>query len=216
MADTPRPKGKGNQDNHDQAKWKLKFEYTEASNSAFHKGLDAVFATCALANNPATNLGGFLQGTTDLIARTFKLRFVTIGLRGNDGLYRYLYHQGAANEAWTFLKAKSYVESDFFTSQNWNGDLIGKLTKIYFVEDDPWIEKDSFNRPAIVGIKRRSPEEWVEGDYIDTHIRGANGALLGWIEILGVMDGKIPDVHTLKFLEIISGITGRRVESKRP
>lgn len=202
--------------NHEKTKWKLKFDYMEAQTSGLHKGLDAVLATCAMANNPSVNLTGFLQETVNLLAKTFKLRSVSVGRVGQDGLYRYEVMCGISEEAWKFLRAKAYVERDFYDGQNWNGDPVGRLTKVYLVEDDPWIERDAFNRPSIVGIKRRTPEDWVEGDYIDTHIRGTKGELLGWIEILGVNDGKMPDVATLKFLETVAGIIGRRMDSKRP
>jgi hypothetical protein len=48
----------------------------------------------------------------------------------------------------------------------------------------------------------------LEADYIDTWIQGVNGRLLGWIEISGTRTGKLPDILTIKLIEVIASIIG--------
>lgn len=57
-------------------------------------------------------------------------------------------------------------------------------------------------------MRRLSPSDSLEADYIDIWIQGVNGKLLGWIEISGTRTAKLPDVLTIRQIEIIASIIG--------
>jgi len=200
---------------HEKVKWKMKYDYMHAQTDRVHRGLEGLQTAFALAERPDLDLMGFLQQTVNLLTKLFKLKAVTIGLRGSDGNFRYQVMSGLRDEAWTFQKSVVYSEADFTDSKVYKGEMISKLSKIYLAEDVPYPEKEkaAYNRPFIIGIKRRTSEDWIEGDYLDVHIRGTNGNLLGWIEIIGTNDGKIPDITTVKFLETFASILARRIQS---
>ena len=202
---------------HEKIKWKMKYDYMHAQTDRVHKGLGSLQAAFALSQRTDLDQMGFLQQVVNILGKSFKIKAVTIGLRGVDGNYRYLVMSGIRDETWNFVRTIVYTEADFGESSIYKGAMISKLSKMCLAEDLPFPEreKDGFNRPFIVGIKRRSPEDWIEGDYLDVQIRGTRGNLLGWIEIIGTNDGKIPDVTTVKFLETFAEIIAGRIESRR-
>jgi hypothetical protein len=202
---------------HEKIKWKMKLDYSHASADRTHKSLDAVQSLVALLSKPNVSLHDYLQKAADMIAKLYRLRSVTIGLRGSDGLYRYEVMSGLREEAWAFQRSLAYQEKDFQDSDVYKGDMVSKVTKLYLAEDSPFpeAEKQAYNRPFVLGLKRRSMEDWIEGDYLNVHIRSSEGALIGWIEIVGTVDGKLPDVTTIKWLETMGSVIGTRIEMKR-
>jgi len=202
---------------HEKIKWKMKYDYMHAQMDRVHKGLEGIQNIIGLAERHDLDTLLFLQQSVNIMAALFKLKAVTIGLRGHDGKYRYEVMSGLRDEAWKFQRSVVYKEADFSDSPQYKGEMISKLTKIYLAEDKPFpeAEKEAYNRPLLLGIKRRSPEDWIEGDYLDVHIRGSNGSLLGWIEVMGTNDGKIPDVTTVKFLETFSVAIAKRIDAKK-
>lgn len=203
---------------HERIMSKMKFDYMHAQTDRVYKGLDNLQAAIALSQRTDLDQMGFLQQVVNLLGKSFKIRGVTIGLRGTDGNYRYLVMNGLRDEAWEFDKTIVYTEADFAGSKTYKGEMISKLTKLCLAGQElpfPEREKFGFNRPFIMGTKRLSPEDWIEGDYLDVEIVGTRGTLLGWIEVMGWIDGKIPDITVVKFLETFAGIIAGRLESGR-
>lgn len=201
---------------HNKIKWKMRLDYSHAAADRTHKVLEGIQGLVGQLNKPNVNQHDFLQMTADLIAKLFRLRSVTIGLRSPDGLYRYEVMSGKRSEAWTFEKSLTYKERDFIDSEIYKGEMISKMTKIFLAEDSPYpeSEKEAFNRPFVLGIKRRNLEDWIEGDYLNVFIKSSAGTFIGWIELTGTMDGKLPDIPTIKWLELIATIIGVRLDAE--
>jgi hypothetical protein len=211
-------KESGGPPDHEKVMSKMKYDYMRAQTDRVHKGLDSLQAAIALSQRIDLDQMGFLQQIVNILGKSFKIKGVTIGLRGVDGNYRYLVMNGLRDEAWEFDKTIVYTEADFAGSKTYKGEMISKLTKLCLAGQElpfPEREKVGFNRPFIMGVQRMSPEDWIEGDYVDVEIRGTRGTLLGWIEVMGMIDGRIPDVTTVKFLETFAGIIAGRIESGR-
>ncbi|HEX9908878.1 MAG TPA: hypothetical protein VGB78_10530 [Thermoplasmata archaeon] len=203
---------------HQKIKWKMKLDYSHAQADKLNKGLDGLQSLILLLGKPNVGLHDFLQQAANFLAKQFRLRSVTIGLRSSDGKYRYEVMTGLREEAWSFQKSLAYSREDFSeTTEVYKGEMISKLTKLFLIEDSPFPddEKDAFNRPYVLGMRRRTVDDWVEGDYLDTHIMGSDGSLIGWIEIVGTVDGKLPDVTVIKWLETISALLTVRIEMKK-
>ena len=69
-------------------------------------------------------------------------------------------------------------------------------------------EIGSYDRAALLGMRRLTPSDSLEADYIDIWIQGVNGKLLGWIEISGTRTAKLPDIMTIKQIEVIASVIG--------
>ena len=54
--------------------------------------------------------------------------------------------------------------------------------------------------------KRKTSEDSIEGDYLDVLVYGPKDEILGWIEVSGTWDGKLPDAQTIRSLEVVSSV----------
>lgn len=64
----------------------------------------------------------------------------------------------------------------------------------------------AYNRPALLAKKRHGATESLEGDYIDIRILGRGEELLGWIEISGTRAMKLPNITTVRWVEVIASV----------
>jgi len=60
-------------------------------------------------------------------------------------------------------------------------------------------------------IKRKSITESLEGDYLDVLVFGKKGEIAGWLEISGTRTGELPDIQTIRWMELISKIIGTAI-----
>ncbi len=160
---------------------------------------------------PVGSLHQLLQEVADLIYRQFRIREVSIGLRDpSDGLYRYqVLHTVREGVKMAHLDL-AYKYEDFFDESRWRGTAISNLSKLMLAEDMPYLdgEMGTFNKELMQKSRRKSDDESIEGDYIDILIRGTNDELLGWMEISGTWDMKIPSARTIRSLEVIACALG--------
>jgi len=133
-----------------------------------------------------------------------------------DGLYRYEVMVGARADAEKAFRRIAYTADDFRENSKYKGTSLSKYSKLFLAEDSPYAdgEKDSYSRPILLGMKRGSMTESLEGDYLDVHIYGMEDDLVGWIELSGTKTGNIPDVTTIRWVELISKIIGTAITSQ--
>ncbi|MCJ7489570.1 MAG: hypothetical protein MUO87_05450 [Thermoplasmata archaeon] len=153
----------------------------------------------------------FLQSAADVIRDKFWIKEVTMALRNrSDGLYRYEVMSGLSDASWEAHRQLAYTLEQCEDPELYTSAQISNLTRLFLVEDNPYgkDEESTFNRELMLQSSRKSLDETIEGDYIDVRILGKGGALLGWIELSGTTDGKFPDVHTIKCLELLASVLG--------
>jgi len=146
-----------------------------------------------------------------LIFKQFHIKEVAIGLRSSsDGRFRYVAMQGMRANIWAQHTGLSYGHDSFFSNSKYKGTLISKLTKLLLAEDEPYdeVEKKTYNEHLMRSSKRRTPDDSIEGDYLDTLIYGIDGGLIGWIEISGTWDDKLPSASAIRAIEIIANLMG--------
>jgi hypothetical protein len=154
------------------------------------------------------------QDAVTYIQKQFRLRWVAMGFRGADGMYRYDVMSGIRDEAWARQRMKVYALADFtLTSARYNYGEISKMSRVYLEEQNPLYKEDeqTVNRPAMLKSKRDSDETCLEADFIDTLILGSRDELLGWIDYSGTLAGEFPDSTTIKSVEVISSIIGAAI-----
>ncbi|MGQ9587255.1 MAG: hypothetical protein ACUVT7_02580 [Thermoplasmata archaeon] len=198
-------------------KRRLRFDYMKVKTEPPSRTLDLFTHLLSYCSRPQIAVHELIQDTANRIQKHFRLRWVMIGLRSQiDGLYRYEVEVGMRPEAWARQRAKSYKLEDFDpNSEKYKAGEISKLTRVYLEEENPLFKEDEqvVNRPVLLRAKRRSEEETLEADFIDTLILGPGEDLLGWIEYSGTITGEFPDPMTIRNIEVMAAILGAAISS---
>ena len=187
----------------------LGYQYDSANPA--NERLDCVRSLISALADQQLSMPEFLQSAADVIRDKFWIKEVTMALRNRfDWLYRYEVMSGLSDTSWEAHKQLTYTLEQCEDPELYKSAQISNLTRLFLAEDNPYgkDEESTFNRELMLQSSRKSLDETIEGDYIDVRILGKGGALLGWIELSGTTDGKFPDVHTIKCLELLASVLG--------
>ncbi len=195
-------------------KRKLKFDYLKAKGEPSAKAMEGFTVLLHHFHRPHLVVHDVLQEAANYMQKQFRLRWVIIGLRNDDGMYRYDVNSGMREEAWARHKKRAFPLSEFTPkSTRYNFGEISQLTRIYLEEQNPLYkdEEQSVNRPALLRSKRETDETSLEADFVDTLIVGNKDEMLGWIEYSGTITNEFPDMATIRNIEVISAILGAAI-----
>ena len=189
---------------------RMRFSYAHGYKDAIAKELETIQVVLERFEKRPVNIDALMKDGASLICKQFGIAHATIGLRDPDGMYRYKVMVGLRPETQEAQAKLAYTEKQFGEESEYRGTRISKFTKIYLEEDilPNRADSDIYNRPMLLGAKRLTAESSLEGDYIDYHIFGVNGELLGWIETGGTRLGKLPDTTTIRLIEIMASMIG--------
>jgi len=188
---------------------KMSFEYTHTFIDLEAKVLDGINQICESFTEQKVNIDEFLSKVVDFIYKNFGISDVTIGLRdANDGLYRYKAFAGFRESTIALRKTLAYKKEDFYGAPPYKCYQISKYTRLYLVEDSPYdeAEREAYNWPSLISVKRTSLTKALEGDYFNIHLIGPGGDLLGWIDLSGTKQRTFPDIKVIKWVELIGRI----------
>src|SRR4030043_489334 len=188
---------------------KLRFDYTYASKESTDRMLDGLSELLDHFRKPRVHVTAFLLDAAKLIHKHLRIKEVSIGVRSpSDGMYRYLVMAGMREFVWSEHKSLSYTKEDFGDFTKWGGFTISELTRLFLFEEKPYLESEKGTFDAQMGLrmKRKTPDAYIEGDYLDVYIQGRNKEFVGWIETGGTWDGKLPDAQAIKWMEFLSSI----------
>lgn len=188
---------------------KLRFDYTYASREATDRMLDSLTELLDHFKASRVNMVRFLQDAADLIHKQLRIKEVSVGVRSPiDGVYRYLVMSGMREFVWAEHKSITYTKEDFGDFTRWGGFTISESTRVFLAEEKPYLEseKGTFDVQMSQRMRRKSPDAYIEGDYMDIYIHGRNKEIVGWVETGGTWDGKIPDAQAIKWLEFIASV----------
>ena len=201
----------------DSVKRKLKFDYLKIKNDPESKNLEVFSHLLVHFLRPQLSISEMMHDTAITLQKQFRLRWVMIGLRDRaDGKYRYMFMSGMRDEAWAKQKTKSYKLEDFAPNSNgYKAGEMSNLTRAYLEEENPLFNEDVnvVNRPAMLRAKRKTEDETLEADFVDTLIIGPNSELYGWIEYSGTVTGKFPDPLTIRHIEVVASILAAAIAS---
>jgi hypothetical protein len=196
----------------------VRMEYAQWSADSTQKIMEAIQELLAAARSDKLDIAVFLDKAVKMVHQQFRLRWVAIGTRGErDGLYRYNAFAGLREDAVKARQWETFKREDFDGTGKYPGHKISDQTMLFLEEDKPYTDgaEATFNRPALMNSLRRSPEDCLEADYIDVHILGGKEDLQGWIEASGTLTGKLPDVNTIRWIEMIASILGVSLSRRR-
>jgi hypothetical protein len=192
----------------------LKARYSDFSRDENEKILDGIqnFAVRAQMN---VALHRLLQDAARTIHSLFGFQEVAIGLRNpDDGKYRYDTVTGYKKESEDALRHCEYTYDQFVNQREFPSVRITKMLDMNLGDVSPATdkEKECWNRPIQLAVKRSSPDEFIEADYLDVMMYASGSDLLGWIEVSAPRDGKMPSGHTLRGLELFSSVLSLAVQ----
>jgi len=190
---------------------KLKTDYSHAAKDEADRYLECVQQISGQIVKPKHDSRQLVDYSAKLIFKQFHIKEVAIGLRSaSDGRFRYVAMQGMRANIWAQHTGLSYSHDSFFSNSKYKGTLLSKLTKLLLAEDEPYddAEKKTYSEHLMRSSKRRTPDDSIEGDYLDTLIYGIDGGLIGWIEISGTWDDKLPSASAIRAIEIIANLMG--------
>lgn len=196
---------------HEEIAKRMRIQYVHGAHDPALRNLDGLLKLAASCRKKEVNIRALSEEAARFIHDQFRLRWVAIGSKSpRDGLFRYDALVGFREEAANARRGQAFSLADFTEDTKYKGRQISDISKMYFEEDKPYTEgaEVTFNRPVLLKGKRRAPDEALEGDYLDVHIYGGDGELIGWIETSGTVAGKLPDVTTIKTLELIASMLG--------
>lgn len=199
---------------HNDVAQRMRMEYSDCQRDANARTMDAVIAMLQHFYKPQMSIRGMLEEAANLIQRQFAIREIAVGLRNSsDGMYRYEVILGYREEAEKAHRTLQYSEKDFWDESRWKSTTISRQTRLFLTEDTPYLEKEkpTYNRQAMLGLKRTALNECLEADYLDTTIPGQGGEAAGWIEFSGTRGGKLPDAQAIKWIEFIACILGAAI-----
>jgi len=188
----------------------LKAEYMAGTKDASVRGLDAVHALLMDLYQPGMSADELVKKVARMVFTQFNLREVSVGLRCEDGLYRYVAQHGMRAEVWAAHQKLVYNDQELFDPKKYKYTSISKYTRLFLAEDEPYDddERGTYSEHLSTKSVRRSPKDSKEGDYLDFLILGPKEEVLGWIETSGTWDGRIPDARTIRSIEIMASLVG--------
>lgn len=211
---------------HREVARKLKQDYANGARDPSMRHLGALHSLVKYLMQADPKLDEMLQQTAKLIYTQFNIKEVSIGLRDtSDGLFKYVAQYGMRADVWAAHDKLTYTYDNLTDTRKYKPVTISHYTQLFLAEDNPYgsDEMDTFSEHMMKQSKRKSATDSIEGDYIDVFLYGPQDDILGWIEISGTWDGRIPDASSLRCLEIVASILGIAVtrhnaieEAKRP
>lgn len=199
-------------------KRKIWVDYQYAHKDRENEVIDAIHKLIVLTRDPSVDLRRIMQAAADTIREKLWIREVTIGLKGqSDGKFRYEVMSGLKNTTWAALKELKYSFEDFSNPDIYKAKHISRYTKLFLQEDNPYApgEEATFDRTIIPDLERKALDATLSADYLDINIFGSKEDLIGWIEISGKIDGKLPDAFTIKCVELIASVLSAAIICKR-
>ncbi len=187
---------------------KIKQEYTHARKEPGMRGLDSIHGLIKQLMEEKSSIDEIMKSAARTIYSQFNIKEVSIGLRSSDGLYRYVAMYGLRDDAWAAHLKLVYNEKELMNPNVYKWTEISHHTKLFLAEDNPYTvgEAQTRREHLMMRSKRKTVDDSIEGDYIDVFIYGPRDEILGWIEVAGTWDGKIPDARTIRSLEVLSSV----------
>lgn len=198
--------------------FKMKTEYSRGVKDNIEKVLEAVTDLCRRFEQSSADINPTLKDLAELVSKRFGIASVAIAIRDpSDKLFRYEALVGVGDDAEREFKKLAYTEAQVIDENTYKSYAISDLTRLYLDEDHPYApgEEFSYSRPGLLNMKRRSLTDSLEADYLDVYFRGKNRELLGWIELSGTRLRKLPDIGTIRWVELLACFLGVALRLKR-
>jgi hypothetical protein len=179
--------------------------------------VEAISDLCARVKRPEYELDSFLMDVAQMISRLFGIANTAIAVWDQTHqVYRYRVVNGLETKAADAYKNITYTKEHVIDERTYPSHKISRHTQLYLCEEHPYAEGEekSYQRPALLGMKRRSLSDSLEGDYMCFDFTGAGDELMGWIETSGTRQRRLPETSEIRWIELIARIVGTVIQLK--
>jgi len=188
----------------------LKSRYRQIPRDDNEKILDAVLKFWVKIQEGNVSRKAVLNEAAEVIHRSLMFQEIAIAVRDEkDGLYRYEVTVGFTKDVVDVMQTQVFSEAEVRAFDRLPGVKVSKLIE-FTISESPHKagEEAQFNRPMLAAIPRKKDDEFTFGDYMNVYILGRDDELLGYIEVSGPRDGKMPTGNRMKALELLAITVG--------
>ena len=186
--------------------------YSTFPQGDWEKITEGVHKIVEIGKKPGIPIQYLSDQAARIIYRLFEFKEIGIVFKSEkDRLFRYSTLLGYRKEAEIANKNLVYSEDDFKIENKYPHAKMGRSSEFHmaeYIHHEGEEAAKSYNRPLELSVERKSPEDFLEGDYIDVDIIGNNNELLGWIELSNTRNRKFPTRSTIIWIELIASILG--------
>jgi len=188
----------------------LKSRYRQLPRDDNERILDAVLRFWQQVQDGKLSKDSLLQEVAEVIHRSLMFQEIAIALKDpKDDLYTYQTFVGFTKDAIEDMRSQAYSEAEARAFDRLPGIKVSKLIEFTISEAPQKAgEEAQFNRPILAAMPRKADDEFTFGDYMNIYICGKDDELLGFIEVSGPRDGKMPTGNRMKGLELLASMTG--------
>lgn len=188
----------------------LKSRYRQVPRNDNEKFLDAVLKLWLQVLDGKMSRKSMLQEVAGVIHRSLMFQEIVIAVKDpKDGLYRNEAIVGFTKEVVDVMQTQAFSEAEVRTFDRLPGIKVTRLIEFTISEAPQKAgEETQFNRPMLATIPRKKDDEFTFGDYMNIYILGTDDEILGYIEVSGPRDGKMPSGARMKSLELLASMTG--------
>jgi hypothetical protein len=196
---------------------RMRLDYAHGVKDQNTKVIEEISALCSKIKRSNIDMDPLLHETAEMVSRLFGITSVAIAIWDPAmRLFRFRVATGLGQEGIALYKSLTFTKEQMLDDKNYPSYEISKQTKLYLSEDHPYVEgeESTFARPSLLGMRRRSLTDSLEADYLCVFINGPNDETNGWIEISGTRMRKLPDISTIKWIELIACMMGAVIRTK--
>jgi hypothetical protein len=187
----------------------IRERYSASSRSDNEPVLESAGQFLKVAMSPKTPTHTLLTEIAKMIHHSFEFQYVSIAMKDpSDEKFRYVVAIGLTPSAEAAYKEIRYSMRDILDESTFPSTKVSAYTHFYMSEDSPFKpgEEKSYSRPTQLSMARSSPDDMIEGDYIDVFMQGYVRDIIGYIELAGTRSGKLPSKTTIRWIELIASL----------
>lgn len=149
----------------------------------------------------------FYDRVLKFVFRQFGFTEVAIGLKErNENVWRYETVFGFKKEVEAELLRKRYDRDDMYSQDRFPNIKTGRLSELNVAEGLPDAETHLYDRPFNWRGMRKTYDDSVPGDFLDFWMLDEKKEIIGWIEVSGPVDRKLPSKATVRWLELLASM----------
>ena len=195
----------------------MSMDYAHGIKDQTAKTVEEINALFERVKRPGYELDSFLMDVAEMISRSFGIANTMIAVWDQaHQVYRYRAVTGLEKETADAYKNLTYTKEHMIDERTYPSHKISTHTQLYLCEEHPYAEGEetSYARPALLGMKRRSLSDSLEGDYMCFDFAGAGDEIMGWIETSGTRLRRLPETSSIRWIELIACIVGSVIQLK--
>ncbi|MEM4264523.1 MAG: hypothetical protein QW505_01885 [Thermoplasmata archaeon] len=179
--------------------------------------MNEIHGMIEFASDRRNSLMKILERLGKTINKMFEFKSVSIGIRCEDGYFRYVVFIGHPEESVAALKKLKYDLHQMIDYDKFPNIRIGLTTQYHPVESFPGDIEDELiahHRPKLLSEPRKKVNEFMRGDYIDVFLHGNEGELLGWIELSETKDSRMPSRSSIRWIELMADACAPLIQNR--